>query len=118
MHGAGIVSMGFLMEQIANREIAQLHASLFGNEPNSKKASEVRIQLFMTNLVSIKRACHWTSGTWDFGETHGGAVEWHQIKNTPAWKKRLTKHLTRLYKRQCGRTRRLNEFSHPPLFGV
>jgi DGQHR domain-containing protein len=102
MHGAGIVSMGFLMEDIANRELGEFHRSLFGNEPNSKKASEFRIKLFMNNLVNIKRSCHWTSGTWDFGETHGGAVEWNQIENTPAWKKRLTKHLKRLFKKQRG----------------
>ena len=43
---------------------------------------------------------------------------WTEIENTPAWKKRLTKHLKRLYKKQRGRTRRVNEFSHPLPFGV
>ena len=113
MHGAGIVSMGFLMEDIANRELGQLQRSLFVDHSDSEQNSFYRIGLFSRNLVLIEPFCHWTSGTWDFGETNGGLILWNQIKNTPTWKKRLTKHLKRLFKKARSR----NEFSHPPLFG-
>jgi DGQHR domain-containing protein len=118
MHGTGIVSMGFLMEEIAARELGALLESLADHLPDSEDATSYRTGMFCRNLEIIAPACQWTSGSWDFGDDNGGITAWNEIENTPAWKKRLTKHLKRLYKKQRGRTRRVNEFSHPLPFGV
>jgi DGQHR domain-containing protein len=66
MHGAGIVSMGFLMDAISDRFRHYEHLS-------QKK--------FEDDLSPIKDFCRWTNGFWDFG---GGVQrKWNEIQNTP-----------------------------------
>ena len=95
--------------RVTARELEALLESLTDHSPDSEDSTMYRTGMFCRNLEIIAPACQWTSGSWDFGDDNGGMT---------AWKKRLTKHLKRLYKKQRGRTRRVNEFSHPLPFGV
>lgn len=62
-HGAGMVSMGFLMDAIAER--ADDHASI-------TKA------MFRDELERIAPICQWTEGEWQFGEE---SKKWNEIQN-------------------------------------
>lgn len=65
MHGAGIVSMGFIMDAISDR----LH--------------DVRIPTvdqYEADLQPLKELCHWTAGYWDFGA--GQQRKWNELQNT------------------------------------
>ena len=53
MHGAGIASMGFLMDTIGD-----LHA---------RKRHTLDQRLFERELRAIETHCRWTEGSWDFG---------------------------------------------------
>lgn len=66
MHGAGIVSMGFIMDAIAEPDIE------LGEEPSR--------ELFLDGLESLRDRCRWTHGTWHFAPD----VErnWNDIQNT------------------------------------
>jgi DGQHR domain-containing protein len=65
MHGAGIASLGFLMDTVFDRYI------------------RVRVpteQDFAKDLASLKPVCHWTNGIWDFG-SHSQR-KWNELQNT------------------------------------
>lgn len=81
MHGAGIVSMGFLMDTIAER-----YRSV-GTVPGYDE--------FRADLEIIKDHCRWTDGYWDFGLDE--KRRWNTIQNTSNDIQSLSKHLTRLY---------------------
>jgi DGQHR domain-containing protein len=66
MHGVGIVSLGFLMDAIADR-----HSR--GDVPSASN--------FSAGLGFIHDVCRWTEGTWDFG--HGYQRRWNDLQNTP-----------------------------------
>ena len=66
MHGAGIISMGFLMDEISDRNRSE--------KIPSKKT-------FHTDLAPLKDACRWTAGSWDFGP--GASRKWDEIQNVP-----------------------------------
>lgn len=66
MHGAGITSMGHLMDTIDR---------LSGN-PEGPGREE-----FAAALAPLVAACHWTDGTWDFGPED--RRKWNEIENTP-----------------------------------
>lgn len=80
MHGAGIQSMGLLMDAIADRHRNRIH---------------LKRDLFAQDLMPLKRICRWTSGFWDFGA--GRKVEWNQIENTPTDIRQLSQHLLDQY---------------------
>lgn len=65
MHGAGIVSLGFIMDAIAERHRAQ-------GVPNE--------EAFLADLQPLKAVCRWTEGYWDFGPGH--QRKWNEIQNT------------------------------------
>lgn len=65
VHGAGIVSMGFLMDAIADR---------FYDVP------EITKEHFAGDLEPFQRLCRWTQGFWDFGP--GAQRKWNEIQNT------------------------------------
>ena len=65
MHGAGIVSLSFLMDAIA--------------EPLLDNRS-VAVKDFVHGLKTIEPLCRWTSGDWDFGE--GVRRRWNELQNT------------------------------------
>ena len=66
MHGAGIVSMGYVMDAIAEPDID------LGEEPSRES--------FRLELEMLRNCCQWTQGTWHFAPD----VErnWNDIQNT------------------------------------
>ena len=64
MHGAGIVSLGFVMDAIADRYRKK--------NPGPKE--------FRKNLKPLAEHCRWTEGYWDFGP--GQQRKWNEIQNT------------------------------------
>lgn len=81
MHGAGIVSLGFLMDAIADRH------------RHSRIVSE---KVFADDLTPIAEECRWTDGYWDFGSGH--QRKWNEIQNTTKDIQVLSNHLLMRYK--------------------
>ncbi len=81
MHGAGIVSLGLLMERIADRHRSK-------GLPTKKT--------FIKDLEPLKPTCRWTEGTWDFGP--GQQRRWNEIQNTSKDIQLLTNYLVVQYK--------------------
>lgn len=65
MHGAGIVSMGLVMDAISDR---------FGAHTVPNKRD------FQADIEPLSQACRWTSGYWEFGP--GAQRRWNEIQNT------------------------------------
>lgn len=81
MHGAGIVSLGFVMDAIAERYRSQ-------GLPTEEQ--------FAADLVPLKEVCRWTDGYWDFGA--GYQRKWNEIQNTTKDIQLLTNYLLVQYK--------------------
>lgn len=81
MHGAGIVSLGFVMDAIAERHRAK----------GAPTASD-----FEEDLVPLKDVCRWTDGYWDFGP--GCQRKWNEIQNTSKDIQLLANYLLVQYK--------------------
>jgi DGQHR domain-containing protein len=81
MHGAGIVSMGLIMDAISDRYREKSY-------PNAEQ--------FATDLMSLKEVCRWTAGFWDFGPGH--QRKWNEIQNTSKDIELLTKYLMSQYR--------------------
>lgn len=82
VHGAGILSLGLLMDAIADRQA-------------NKKPEQVN---FKADLNEMREACHWTSGTWEV--TEGVRRKWNEIQNTPKDIELLSTYLSREYKKR------------------
>jgi len=82
MHGAGIVSMGLIMDDISARlrETTRIPS----------------VQQYEADLLPLKERCHWTAGTWDFG--NGRTRKWNELQNTPKDIELLARHLMEQYK--------------------
>jgi DNA-sulfur modification-associated len=81
MHGAGIASLGFLMDTIFDRYI------------------RVRIPVerdFARDLTPLTAVCRWTSGLWDFG-SHSQR-KWNELQNTTRDIQLLSEYLINEYK--------------------
>jgi DGQHR domain-containing protein len=83
MHGAGIISLSFLMDTIAE--------PLLDDGPPP-------IEIFIEKLKIIAPVCHWTAGDWDFGD--GIIRHWNQIQNTPRDVQLLANHLLVEFRRR------------------
>lgn len=81
MHGAGMVTMGFLMDAIADRHRAERLTSA---------------QSFKVDLQAIRPECRWTEGYWIFGP--GRERKWNEIQNTSKDIQLLSNHLLVLYR--------------------
>ncbi len=81
MHGVGIVSLGFLMDAIADR---------FRRKPVPSIAD------FARDLEGIREVCRWTEGYWDFGP--GQQRKWNELQNTPKDVQLLANYLLHEYK--------------------
>lgn len=81
MHGAGIVSLGFLMDAIADRH---------------RKQRIVDRSTFAKDLEPIRDECRWTDGFWDFGPN--AQRKWNEIQNTTRDIQLLSNHLLHRYK--------------------
>lgn len=81
MHGAGIVSMGLLMDTIADR---------FRDETVPTPT------LFHDQLLPLQAVCRWTDGVWYFGP--GQQRKWNEIQNTSKDIQLLADHLLMMYR--------------------
>jgi hypothetical protein len=81
LHGAGVVSLGFLMDAVADRH--RTHAI-------------VPEEIFASDLMHLKDVCRWTDGYWDFGV--GQQRKWNDIQNTHKDVQLLSNHLLVHYK--------------------
>ncbi|MFT3857685.1 MAG: DGQHR domain-containing protein DpdB [Aquabacterium sp.] len=85
-HGAGLVAMGFVMEQLYSSQGATLKKD------------------FIFGLELLKRHTAWTSGYWNFGE--GEQRPWNGIQNTPADIDLLANFLVRALKKELKKLHR------------
>jgi DGQHR domain-containing protein len=81
MHGAGIVSMGFIMDAIADRY---------------RQDGMPEEEQFKADLDALKEVCRWTDGYWEFGP--GAQRKWNEIQNTPKDIQLLANYLLVQYK--------------------
>lgn len=92
MHGAGIVSLGFVMDWIGERHGPSCIPSR---------------QEFAADLIQLKDVCRWTAGYWEFGP--GCVRKWNEIQNTSKDIHLLSNHLliqykARVWNRAAGRS--------------
>lgn len=81
MHGAGIVSMGFVMDAIAERH---------------RDSSVLSAAQFAEDLRPLRDVCRWTDGFWSFGL--GQQRKWNEIQNTSKDVQLLSNYLMIQYK--------------------
>ena len=81
MHGAGVLSLGFVMDAIADRQM--------GEEPTPEG-------VFVADLEPLAEVCKWTHGYWDFGP--GAQRKWNELQNTSKDIQLLANHLLYEYK--------------------
>ena len=81
-HGVGIVSMGYLMDAIADRYRAK---------------GIPTVEQFVTDLDPLRPLCSWTDGYWDFGSTN--QRKWNEVQNTTKDIQLVANYLLLQYKR-------------------
>jgi DGQHR domain-containing protein len=81
MHGVGVVSMGFIMDAIADRY---------------RQEKALKEKHFEADLHGLKDICRWTDGYWEFGP--GAQRKWNEIQNTPKDIQLLANYLLLQYK--------------------
>ena len=81
VHGAGIISLGFLMDAIAER-----HRRMIIPTENQ----------FIADLEPLRDICRWTDGYWNFGP--GCQRKWNEIQNTSKDIQLLSNYLLVQYK--------------------
>jgi len=81
VHGVGIVSMGFLMDAMADR--------LNGRH-------RLDVSAFVGELTKISDQCHWASGEWVIGA--GLTRRWNDFQNITRDVQMMTNHLLALYR--------------------
>lgn len=84
-HGAGIVSMGFLMDTMAYMLIGHWRIP--------------PAQAFLTELKKLGCDVPWLDGSWNFGGQT--IMPWKELQNTAKHIELLTNHLIRKYKGVC-----------------
>jgi DGQHR domain-containing protein len=84
MHGAGIVSLGFLMDAITDQH---------------RRSPVPSTRQFAAGLASIAEDCRWTDGFWDFGA--GRHVKWSDLQNTSTHIQLLTDYLLARFRRNA-----------------
>jgi hypothetical protein len=87
MHGAGIVSLGFIMDAISDRY---------------RRDGLPTLEQFLRDLQPLKDVCRWTDGFWDFGP--GQQRKWNEIQNTSKDIQLLANYLLVQYKALVWRT--------------
>ena len=83
-HGLGILSLGFLMDAIAER----------------LEAVEPSVAEFEADLELIAPLCAWTAGTWKLGPYQR---KWNDVQNTPRDVQMIADHLLSAYRRALKR---------------
>lgn len=85
LHGAGIVSLGFLMDAMADR----------------RRDDPPDTTFFKVELRKVRPECRWNEGYWEFGQDHHR--RWDEIQNTPKDIALIANHLNRIYLRTWAR---------------
>jgi DGQHR domain-containing protein len=80
MHGAGIVSMGFIMDTIAGRY---------------RRTGLPSEEQFGADLKELRKYCRWTEGYWEFNPPR----RWNEIQNTSKDIKLLSDYLLDQYRK-------------------
>jgi DGQHR domain-containing protein len=80
LHGAGVVSLGYLMEHMVVR----------------RQALPLDEAYFVEELRRIAPECRWTEGWWEFGS--GQRRRWDEVQNVSKDVMMLANHLTRKYR--------------------
>jgi DGQHR domain-containing protein len=80
-HGAGILSMGYVMDAIADRH---------------RRLGLPSQETFKEDLEPLRPVCRWTDGFWEFGP--GAQRRWNEIQNTSKDIQLLANHLLVQYK--------------------
>ena len=83
MHGAGIISLSYLMDAIAD--------PILDDRPPA-------VEDFVRGLKVIKPVCRWTEGTWEFGDDT--KRRWNEIQNISRDVQMLTSFLLFEYRRR------------------
>jgi len=86
MHGAGIVSMGLVMDAISDR---------------FRRERLPSYEDFRSDLLPLRDVCRWTDGYWDFRPPR----KWNEIQNTSKDIKLLSDYLLSQYKERVWNTR-------------
>jgi DGQHR domain-containing protein len=81
MHGAGIVSLGFVMDAIGERY---------------RRLGVPSREQFAGDLLPLKDVCRWTAGYWEFGP--GSVRKWNEVQNTSKDIQLLSNYLLIQYK--------------------
>lgn len=81
LHGVGVVTMGFLMDAIADRYCD-------GGIPTA--------EIFTEHLVPLREVCRWTNGYWEFGPRT--QRKWNELQNTPKDVQILSNYLLAEYR--------------------
>jgi DGQHR domain-containing protein len=89
MHGVGIVSLGFVMDAVADHYGEELWPS---------------VEQFAKDLEKLAPECAWTGGFWSFGADH--LRRWNDLQNTPRDIQLLADHLLSLHRKRVLRGRR------------
>ncbi|MFN3438223.1 MAG: DGQHR domain-containing protein DpdB [Acidovorax sp.] len=79
VHGAGVVSMGYVMETLYSR------------------TGSIAVEDFVEGLQPLVKNSAWTSGAWTFVD--GAVAKWDEVENTPRQIQRLSLHLVGRVKR-------------------
>lgn len=79
VHGAGVVSMGYVMETLYSR------------------TGSIAVADFVDGLRPLAKTSAWTSGAWTFAD--GSVIQWDEVENTPRQIQRLALHLVGKVKR-------------------
>jgi DGQHR domain-containing protein len=82
VHGAGVVTLGFVMDAIADRQRD-------GAWPDQA--------FFGVELQKLRPHCRWNEGYWEFGPEL--RRRWDELQNTPRDVQVLSNHLLRVYRR-------------------
>lgn len=89
-HGAGIQSLGYVMDSLTE----------------GVPAAELPGLAIEEALVDLRAHCAWTEGTWNFGPDQ--VRRWNGIQNTPNDVRLLTSHLLRVVRRWDGTASLIN----------
>jgi DGQHR domain-containing protein len=81
MHGAGVITLGLIMDAIADRY---------------RPTGVVSEDMFVEDLSGLRDVCRWTDGYWDFGP--GRQRKWNEVQNTPKDIEVLANYLLTQYK--------------------
>jgi len=86
-HGAGIISMGYIMDSISYRL--------------SERWSVVPVRIFLKELDLLGKEIPWIDGRWSF--SNNMVLPWNEIQNTNKHIDLVTNYLIRKYKSNCKR---------------